>query len=505
MLLFAAIPPHALVMKGLLSAGTSPSPGHLHLGRPTRIRHVPSPLGEWTRIAFLGALLAALWLMVFHEPSGDPVASDLPPLVEVKTPLPQIDQDLLRQVDDGTTVARIQVEAGPFLHLLETSLNIVPAVARALGMPAEPIPIPVLRSEASRFRGRYIWYRGVLEEAPRARTGHAVKGYDIYEARLRTPDGAQVLCVFSLPPDPSLREGAWVRMEGFFFKLRDMHLPVELDRAPMLIGPELLPAFDDWKPVKALDPAVLAQVRAGKLRDGVGDDGAKYRTLVEDGGESTLSIDRSQALPLWHVASYAIEQARGRTYDQANSVPRFLTQPQWRDFVFGSSQVGATISVVGSLQAARTIEARLNPVGIEHWTEAWIQVRELAGRLLPIWIPGRLEGWKPGDPALFVGHFFKLMRYTSTDDVEHIAPLFVVPELMRYRLPDNPFATYYMVPVLVAFVGLMFFTIWYVRRDRRRELLAEADLVERRRRRRATAGEPAASSLPGSSTTPADG
>ncbi len=485
-------------MKNILSAGTSLPPAHLHLrGKVGRERY--SSAGEWTRIAFLGVMLAALWIAVFDDPSNDPPPSDLPPLVEVKTPVPALDQDMLKQVADDSRTSRISVEPAPFLYLVEASLNVVPGVARALGLPTTPVSIPVLRADPDHYRGRYLWYRGVLEETPYTRPGHPVPGYEIHEARLRTPEGEHVLCCFSLPPDSSLREGSWVRMEGFFLKLRDLHLPVRLDRAPMLVGPELFPAFDDWRPVTEIDAKLLAQVHDGRLREEIGDDGKTYRVLAEDRGDSTLPIDRSQSLPLWHLSSYAIEQARGRTYDEANAVPRLMTPPQWRELVRGEAAKGTTYSLIGSLQAARTIEARLNPAGIEYWTEAWIQVRELAGRILPIWIPGRIEGWKPGESALLVGHFFKVMKYTSVADAEHVAPLFVAANLIRYQLPDNPFALYYTLPILGLLVGLMAFTIWIIRRDNRNSDIADAERIARRHRRRAA--EPA-DSVPASPTPP---
>ena len=63
-------------------------------------------------------------------------------------------------------------------------------------------------------------------------------------------------------------------MEGFFLKLRDAHFPKPLDRAPMLVGPELFPAYAEWSPVETLDPEILAYT--------VGDDHLLDLSLVEE-------------------------------------------------------------------------------------------------------------------------------------------------------------------------------------------------------------------------------
>ena len=65
-----------------------------------------------------------------------------------------------------------------------------------------------------------------------------------------------------------------------------------LEGAPMLVGPELFPAYSDWDPVTELDSGVLAEVR-----DGVWEGGSKFT----DDADMPRMLDDSQSEPLWHL------------------------------------------------------------------------------------------------------------------------------------------------------------------------------------------------------------
>jgi hypothetical protein len=144
-------------------------------------------------------------------------------VLEESTPLPELDPEIMARARDGTRAERLVTDVEPLEHLLERSLLVTPAVARKLGMPAQPEPISRLRQHPDRYRGKYLWYKGQLELLLPPKPGHPVPGYSLYEGLLRTADGEPVLFAFSVPPAEGLAEGDWVRMEGFFLKLRDTH------------------------------------------------------------------------------------------------------------------------------------------------------------------------------------------------------------------------------------------------------------------------------------------
>lgn len=453
-------------MKGLLSAGLSLPPGHIHKQDSGRKKPDFDTKGEWARIAFMGVLLAAMVAFFWGE-SQTTAIPDKPPIEEISTPVPTLDRALLDKVTDDTRTARILVEGEVLLHLLEKSRNVVPTVAKALGMPAEPFPVRDLRNHPQRYRGQYYWYKGILDELPQAKERH-------FEARLSTKDGDKIIFAFSAPPPPELGKGSWVRVEGFFMKLRDLNFP-ELERAPMLVGPELTGAYDDWQPVLELDPKILAQIRDGKRRDG---------QLVDDGGDTMRSIDDSQNLPLWHVASFVNQKAASITYDTVLSHPKLVGADMFNEFTRGNVHKGKPVGLMGAFQQARTIEARPNPAGIEHWTEAWVQVREVGGRVIPIWIPKKIPPTRTGEAVMAIGYYFKNHAYTTLEESVRILPLFVAADLVKYELPENPLGSYMTIPVTVFLFALLLWTVWYARRDHREELGAEKALVDMKRRRR---------------------
>lgn len=464
-------------MKGLLSAGLSLPPGNLRGDDDDRPRRpVYASNGELLRIMLTGAFLAAV-IAVFFWGEGGPVAvedpSARPPVV--LTPVPVLDKSILDLAKEAERIDRIQIEPEPLLHLLEKARDVVPAVAKALGSPEHPIPVEEVRAKSSQYRGSYLWYKGTLEERPRPLTDIPGSARLAFGARLRTPEGDPVYFVFSVRPDDKLDKGSWVRAEGFYLKLRDLNTPVEIDRAPVLVGAELLPDFADWKAVEKLDPELLAQVRDGKLRDG---------SFIQDGGDSARAIDEAQTAPLWHLASYASTQWKKRNDEQTLALEKFDTPEKYSAYVRGNTAKGEMTGLCGSIQRVRTIEARANPAGIEFWTEAWIQVRELGGHLVPLWIPKRIEEFRIGEAVYTAGHFYKVRRYTTVDEREIAVPLFVAADLLRYKLPDNPLAWYIGVPALAFFLGLIAFTIWHARRESVQEHQMETAIVNLRRRRR---------------------
>jgi hypothetical protein len=430
-------------------------------------------LSERTRIVFLGVLLAGfVYAVFFYRPAGAPV--DVSPVIIEKAPIPVLDQGLLAQVRDATRNDRIPVEREPLAHLLEKSMQVVPAAARALGMPQEPLPFDVVRANPANLRGRYLWYKGELEAVDDGRDGHPLRGYRIYEARIRTAEGERVVFYFSVPPPDDLQVGEWVRVEGFFLKLRDAHFPVPLEMAPVLVGPELLPAYPDWKAVEDLDPAVL-----GRIKDGVREDGVDV-----DLQAAPVRLPHSQDVPLFHLASYAQLRLASATPAEVQAIPAFETGDQWSAIFRGEVARGTPFRLAGIFCRAHVIEAKANPLGIENWSEVWLYSRGFSHRPFAVWLPKHVGEWSHADTARCTGYFFKRYVIDGGDGKPHFCPLFVAADLQRVDF--NPLAASRRIGLAIGAVTAVIILVFFLlsRRDRRNADEHEEAMIRRRRRRR---------------------
>lgn len=452
----------------------------------SRVPRAASGRGDWFRIGLMGAVLAGLvFAFFFYDSKGEGEPPPPGPVVTIeRTPVPELDTQMLGEIRDATREQRLLLEPGPYAHLLEKSLSVVPAVAKALGMPAEPVPLQRLRTDPEKWRGHYLWYKGVLKHLSEPRPTHPIANYRVYEGHIETVEGDMVLFAVSVPPAQALRVGDWVRVEGFFMKLRDMHLPVAVDQAPLLVGPELIPAFADWKPVDQLDAQILARVD-----DFISHDGVVIR------GDTEKNIFESQDVPLWHLASYAkVEEERiaGLPPKEKQELPTFNTEQLWSKAFHGEIAKGTPQRLVGILKHVRIVEAKANPLGIEHWSEVWLLNRGFGVRPFAVWVPRRVTEFLLDDSLVAYGYFFKRYAYAGHDYEErkypHYAPLFVAADVHAFDIRPNEASTWVAwgaAGVVLLLVGLFFFL---ARGDRRERDRHEEQLVERRRRRRARGG-----------------
>ncbi len=442
------------------------------MGPPPDIRGRLLPIGDNARIAIMGVLLAAIvYFVFFHESKSG--AGDVSPVI-VETPyVPTLDAAILRMAKDSTRNERIPVEREPLTHLLEKSLQVVPAITRHLGMPDVPVPFDVLRADPQRFRGRYLWYKGELEALSEPTDGHPVRGYRIHEARIKTESGERVLCHFSVPPK-DVAVGEWVRAEGFFLKLRDAHFPVALDQAPLLVGPELHRAYPDWKAVETLDPGVL-----GTLRDGVIENG-----IDVDLQDAPQRLPFAQDVPLWHLASYATQQLDKATPGQSDATPVFAEKEQWSDIYNGRMARGTPFKLYGIFLRAHVIAARANPLGIEYWSEVWLLNRAFGTRPFAVWLPYNVGEWRHSDTATATGYFLKRYVVPGSTGEPHFSPVFVAGQLDRVDFsPTRTMRTVGLILCVAA--GLLAAGLFLVNRSERRGSARHAtEMTERRRKRR---------------------
>ena len=481
------------------SPGVARYPGAPMTTPSTRFRPPRSSLRDNSRVVAIGVLLAVV-MFVFFWPRAEPRRPDFNDAQSgpIKVAVPTLDRDLLATVRDDSSESRLLIEPAPLSHLLEKSMGVVPTVAEALGRPAEPIPIPVLQSSPESYRGAWLWYSGRLRYVSLGKSGHPVEGYKVYEGFVETDlaDGTSGVVMFRTSRlDPDARIGEWVRVEGFFMKLRDSHVLPEAERAPLLVGPDIVAEFQPWPPVEELDPTRFESVHDGRFAKG---ETREQRFEILDEEDATADLESSQGEGLWHLAAYARRKRGGPkdTLPEWRLHPPFVKPEQFEQAAFTDVPRGTPYRLLGTFVMSRWSAAGPNPIGVSHWSTVWVQSPDLGGKLLPVWIPKKIEGFKFGDTLEVRSYYFKRLLYErrSGDGGKVLTPVFVAADLDRFvALPEGALtmAVKYGFAALVAGVIGLFYLM--SRHDKRQREQHEDRMNRRRRERRDPDSTPAPS------------
>lgn len=437
---------------------------------------VALPRSTAIRLGACAVLCAVLvYVVLFWNPGPvvDPTA--LAPVETALVDVPNLDHALLVKAKDRTREERLFLEAEPLSHLLAQSLNVSPEAARAMGMPERMPPVEALRTRADEWRGRWIWFRGEVEAIEGPRPGHPVPGYSVFEAVLRLDDGNRVLFAFSKPPGEGLAVGATARAEGYVLKLRDLAVPADLREVPMLVGAQLRLDYRQWEPVTKLDPEVLGKADTDVVQEG-------GRLVPSPDTWKTIDVVQRDDQVLWHLSAYARDGAP-KTLEEWRLVPALNAQEIWEAFKKNEVHRGTPMRVLGMLAAVRTIQAQPNPAGIEDWTEAWLQVRDLGGKTIPVWVPGRTD--QPLGTSLEVrGFYLRRYTYTTRDGQERWSPLFVAARLDPFVFDGGRRLTEAASWTLGVALVFMLLVVVGARREGRRSRAQEDALVQRKKNRR---------------------
>lgn len=432
----------------------------------------------------MGLLLSvSVFLAFIYDPLNPGGLGLEPPIIEHRVETPELDPEILDQIEDGDRLSRLVVEAVPLSHLLEKSLQVVPSVAKALGLSKDPIPMARLRANPDAFRGHYLGYGGILRYLSPGREGHPIDGYQIREGWIETDDGEPVLFYISGSSStrrPSPEVGEYVRVEGFFMKLRDKHLPDEVNQAPLLVGPEIYPDYKLWDPVENLDPTILAGIEDGTYADGEWSGFAEMENYLLD----------SQDIPLWHLTSYVLNQQERISPAAWMEIEPIASKEAFDQFRRSTPSSrnelrGQPHRILGSFIQGRTHEVAANPLGIEAWTEAWVQVRDIGGQLLPVWIPKRLQGLQRNALINCRAFFYRLMAYEALEGDFLYVPLFIASDLHKLEpRPEHPIVGIMKIVVVVVVGGIMLIFFSMSRRMKIQRIDHEQSMILRRRRRR---------------------
>ena len=427
-------------------------------------------------------LLLGLVLFLYLLPNHEGVNPSVPPIdreianVEAFQPSRQI----LKKIRDATTADRSVINADAMQHLLKLALNVTPDIAEALKMPERQIPIDDFRAHPDRFRGHYLWFKGQLTHFEPTQTKHPIHGYKIYEGNLQVPrqdDNPPDVVFFyvSKPVDTELKTGDFVRIEGYFMKLRDDHLLAKAEKGPLLIGRQLKRAHPDWEAVDQLDHSVLERVENPIWKN---DEWIHTR-------DAWVRLSESENIPLWHLASFANHQTSRLTEEERRQVPHFVDEKMLAEFKHGSRDQGTAVRIKGRFAYSRIVKADVNPVGIKYWSVVWVQLPRLGGKAVPVWITKDIgDEWRRLQDVELLAYYFRNFHYRSLNDTERFTPLFVAADIKPVALPTNPlnsvlaYCFMAIVLLLIAVIFKMYRTNVVQTRQH------ESELVARRRRRR---------------------
>ncbi|HEX6813718.1 MAG TPA: hypothetical protein VF384_19010 [Planctomycetota bacterium] len=449
-----------------------------------RTRLLPS-VPPAVRLGFLGLCLALLAYVALVWQPSEPTPVEVVSPVEPAVVVPQVDAGILAGARDATREERLLLEAEPLRHLLTLAIDVGPTVASALGMPEQPLAVADLRENTNARRGRWLFCEGLLEELTGPHGGHPISGYWIHDATIRLADGERVMGTFSMPPDGAIVRGSWVRLEGFFLKLRDTTWPQAISKAPMLVGRGIQRDYEDWGPVLRLDPAILDKVDDASFLPG----GKVWHTIEEDQTEA-----------LWHLAAFVRDTSSQRTPADWRRIDALSAHDTHGALLANRIARGSPMRVFGTLIRRITVAAPANPAGIESWTVAWVQVREFGGRLVPIWVPKRVADLPVRAQLEVRGFYYRWFAYEAQDDERHRVPLFLAADLDLHRIDVDRTMQQLGIWLALAAIAMVAVFWWLQRRAARLSLAYGRDRDARRRRRRERAEARAPSS--GSATTP---
>ena len=442
---------------------------------------------EKRRLAFLGfaALLVAtaVGLSLLRSRRGNEESSGLPLGDEAPTTvvsIPELDVALLEgRVRDATPQNRVVLE-NDALDLLRDHVRLFTdrhfEVLGTRTLDARGIA-SILEAPAG-FRGAPFRARGWIEEVRARRRGPT--GETEYLGKLVLEDGSAVYFVVSELAD-SFSVGSFVRVDGLFLKAfsdESGDQPGVWIEGPLLVGPEAIRSYKDGGRVTEIDPAILFQVQDDEL-------------VTRDGAPAEWSGIPFE--PLWHLMAYARDLPPGEI--EWDRVPELDDEALSRLRENGTAFRGQAFRIpISRLQGVRVKKAGENPARIEEYTAGWIG-NVTWKSVIHFQAPMATRDLVHGDFVTARGFFLKDFAYPSDRKGIQVAPVFVLHSLARFEPPEDPLFERFGWAVAGSSLTVIGLIVFLLRRDKKKALALQSDLVRRRRARRARkAAEPLGSS-----------
>lgn len=380
--------------------------------------------------------------------------------------MPDIDFDLLAEVQDSSDSDQVILEPVPFQHLASNAAKLVGSWLYVLGEPQ--FPFEQVEASAADLRGQPYRLRGELIDA---RKVLRVAGEESeYWCLGRTDDGELFWFVSLKMPETLFGSDNFVLADGYFFKQYRQKQGEEWVTAPLFVGRALEPSYRAMPPSEVPTPAVLLALKDHPL--GTDND--------------PRQLDEEPAL--WDMANAA------RT---VSGDPQLLTDAIAETILLDDQTIeelvqnpdifrGRMFELGGLIREARTVQVPENPLREREMSSAWVRNDFLGDFLLHLKAPGTFDFHPNKGPIVFHGWFLMLWAYVDTNGIPRRAPVFVVVDAEPQESFTPPFAGQIVVMFLglALVIGLLLF--WLIKRDRRASDLALQKLTERRQARRGT-------------------
>ena len=416
-------------------------------------------------IALAGVIGVVLFTTLTRPPEPDPEKDK----IEILTPdvvIPPLKREIVERLEDETDTQRLEPFPTDILdHLLKCASYIGPGSLTTMGL-SDP-SVDQVRRDPKKFRGQAVAFEGELVSVEKSVPIDGLP-FRKTEGLIKVGENESVLFAVLKHDNDKLPLGSFVRIEGFFAKLRSQHFPVKWNSFPFVVGLELRTAFRKFEPVLELDRDVLART-----------------------GDAAKRPDKIGQEALYHLTSFV--QNRKRSAKELEAQPD-LTAPEIKHMRAASDESlrGKEYRILAQLYGIQIKNAKPNPLGVKYWTRAWLKHRET--ETIQVNIPGRLEGtWKTGDEVIFNGAFLQRLWYEAglnqqNERVSRIVPLFVADKLLHWRLVDNPANVWIRWGLALVTLLLIGLVAMLVIRDNKGDKEIRDRLLEHRRKRRARRG-----------------
>jgi hypothetical protein len=427
-----------------------------------------SPLQRRERIRLIlmtAGLVLAIGIFFYIQGKQDRKEFLLPgPLTEENAqdtgmlfPRPNI--DLLATVKDSTATERLILESEPFESLLKESGNLGPGHLDALGSPT--MDFENVESNAPELRGSPYRLRGNVKDFRSQQ--RIIEGHEEYWSWIRTDAGKDFFYVSENEPTELFgRDGMFVVVEGFFFKVYSQTIDGHKVTAPLFVGRGMRPSIHKADPAKELDFGVL-----GAMRD---DDFFEY-SEIEDPG-------------YWHIMNYAATLADyPEKYDQIFKEATYFNKKLLVD-VSADPQPYRGKAVILYAKPVRewTKACPENPMRLRNHSHAFVNKYEFGDQLLRIAAPGR-EAFKGlGLNHEMLGFFVRMWAFEDTKGNQRRTPVFIIAGVRERHVAPSLLESQIMQAFLFLFVVFVIGFVVLIRRDKKQAQHAIQELRDRRRR-----------------------